>query len=69
MAEYGDMTPGVWLSDDKLLHVASSVNDYLGGWNIQTPLVAGKWFNLEISQLLVKCKVFLCWSIISLMSR
>ena len=57
MGVYGDRTPGVWLSDDGLLHVASAVNDYLGGWNITTPLVAGKWFNLEISQLLINSKV------------
>ena len=57
MGVYGDRTPGVWLSDDGLLHVASAVNDYLGGWNITTPLVAGKWFNLEISQLLSNSKV------------
>ena len=56
---HGQRIPGVWLSEDKKLHIMSSVNgdDFYKYNHDATPLKEGQWYRLEIQQVVLSGKV------------
>ena len=55
---YGDRTPGVWLYNDNVVHVASAINGQANMYKNLLPMIEpGKWIHFEITQTLMGTQV------------
>ena len=55
---YGDRTPGIWISRDKEVYVASAVNGVTNYWIVPTTIYPVKtWIPVVVSQTLIDKKV------------